>query len=101
MPTPNRGIEAKALAELAVAVQKIALISGILPAGSDAAQDIREALNKLAKHVPPGAVSQGLMSSSAQNTMMQQKQQQPQIAAQRAANPVMPPPQPGAPPPAA
>lgn len=96
MPTPNRGIEAQALAKLAVAVQQIALISGILPAGSDAAQDIREALNKLAKHVPPGAVSQGVQMTEAQKALMQQKQQQPQIAAMRAAQPGMPapPPQP-------
>ena len=90
MPTPNQGLEAAALAKLAVHVQAISLIGGVLPAGSDAARDIREALNKLAKHVPPGAVSQGLQMSEAQRALMQQRQMQPQIAAMRAAQPAMP-----------
>lgn len=91
MPTPNQGMEAAALAKLAVHVQAISLIGGVLPAGSDAARDIREALNKLAKHVPPGAVSQGLQMSEAQRSLMQQRQMGPQIAAMRAAQPGMPP----------
>lgn len=91
MPTPNRGLEAAALAKLAVHVQAISMISGVLPAGSDAARDIREALNKMAKHVPPGAVSQGVQMSEAQRNMMQQRQMGPQIAAMRAAQPAMPP----------
>jgi len=91
MPTPNQGLEAQALAKLAVHVQAISLISGVLPAGSEAARDIREALNKLAKHVPPGAVSQGLQMSEAQRALMQQRQMGPQIAAMRASQPAMPP----------
>ena len=90
MPTPNQGIEAAALAKLAVAVQTISLIAGVLPAGSEVARDLREALNKMAKHVPPGAVSQGLQMSEAQRALMQQRQQQPQIAAMRATQPAMP-----------
>lgn len=104
MPTPNRGLEAAALAKLAVAVQQISLIGGLLPAGSDAARDIRDALNKLAKHVPPGAISQGVQMTEAQRALMQQRQNQPQIAAQRAAQPAMQPQQqqqPSPPPPMA
>lgn len=101
MPTPNRGLEAAALAKLAVHVQAISMIAGILPAGSDAARDLREALNKMAKHVPPGAVSQGVQMTEAQRALMQQRQQSPQIAAMRAAQPAMPPQQPAAPPPMA
>lgn len=90
MPTPNRGLEAAALAKLAVHVQAIAMLSGVLPAGSDAARDIREALNKLTKWVPSGAISQGVQMSEAQRALMQQKQMGPQIAAMRAAQPAMP-----------
>lgn len=91
MPTPDRGLEAAALAKLAVHVQAIALIGAVLPAGSEAARDIREALNKLAKHVPPGAISQGVQMSEAQRALVQQRQAGPQIAAARAAQPVAPP----------
>jgi hypothetical protein len=83
-PTPNRGLEAAALAKLAVHVQAIAMLSGVLQAGSDAARDIREALNKMSKHVPPGAVGQGEQMTEAQRNLMQQRQMGPQIAAMRA-----------------
>ncbi len=89
MPTPDRGIEAKALAQLAVHVQALSLIAGVMPVGSDLARDLREALNKIAKHVPPGAISQGVQMSEAQRALMQQKQMGPQIAAMRAAQPAM------------
>jgi len=97
MPTPNRGLEAAALAKLAVHVQAISMISGVLPAGSDLARDLREALNKMAKHVPPGGVSQGVQMSEAQRSLMEQRQKGPQVAAMRAAQPAGAPPQ--APPP--
>lgn len=100
-PVPNRGIEAAAQARLAVHVQGIQTMLALLPAGSEMARDVREALNKLAKHVPPGAVSQGVQMSEAQRSLMQQRQMGPQIAAARAAHPAMPPGAPPAPPPAA
>ncbi len=93
MPTPNRGLEAAAMAKLAVHVQAISMISGILPAGSDIARDLREALNKMSKHVPPGQMSQGVQMSEAQRSLMQQRQQGPQVAAMRAAQPAGQPPQ--------
>ena len=98
MPTPNHGLEGAALAALAIAAQGLTVILGKLPVGSDAARDIREALNKIAKHVPPGAVSQGMQMTEAQRALMQQRQQGPQIAAMRAAQPAMPPGAGGAPP---
>lgn len=94
MPTPNRGIEAQAIAKLKLVAQQLALISGIMPVGSEAARDMREALNKISKHIPEGAVSQGVQMSQAQQQLMQTKQQAPQIAAMRAAQPAG-----GAPPP--
>lgn len=85
MPVPNRGIEAAALSRLSVHVQGMQTVLAMLPAGSDAATAIRDALNKVAKFVPPGAVSQGVQMSEAQRQLMQQRQMGPQIAAQRAA----------------
>lgn len=61
------------------------MLMAAFPVGSDVAGALREALNKIAKHVPPGAVSQGVQMTEAQRQLMQMKQQQPQIAAMRAA----------------
>lgn len=91
-PSPNRGLEATALAALAVHVQAIHRLSGLFPAGSDVARDVHKAVDLITKHVPPGAVSQGLMTSQAEKMMQQQRAMAPQIAAMRAAQP------PGAPP---
>ena len=85
MPVPNRGLEAAAMARLAVHVQALQTLLAVLPAGSDIARDVREAVNKVAKHVPPGSVSQGVQMTEAQRSLMQQRQQGPQIAAMRAA----------------
>lgn len=85
MPVPNRGLEAAALAKLAVYVQGMQTLLAVIPAGSDIARDVREAINKVAKHVPPGAVSQGLQMTEAQKNLMTQRQMGPQIAAMRAA----------------
>ena len=84
-PTPNRGAEAGALAKLAVLTTGLQLLLAAFPVGSDVSRDIREAVNKVAKHVPPGAISQGVQMTEAQRALMQQKQQAPQIAAMRAA----------------
>lgn len=97
MPAPNRGLEAAALAKLAVYVQGMSVLLAVLPAGSDVARDVREAINKIAKHVPPGSVSQGLQVTEAQKNLMQQRQMGPQIAAMRGAQTgPMPPGGPGA-----
>jgi hypothetical protein len=96
MPVPNRGAEGAILAALAVQVQRLQTMLAVLPAGSDIARDVREAVNKLAKHVPPGAVSQGVQMTEAQKQLLQQRQMGPQIAAMRAGQPAQ-----GAPPTAA
>ena len=97
VPGPNRGIEAAAQARLAVYVQGLTRMLPEIPPGSDLAKDIREAVNKLAKHVPPGEVSQGIQMTEAQRQLLQQRQMSPQIAAMRAmgglSNPAAPPPQ--------
>jgi len=98
MPTPNRGLESAAMAKLAVYVQGLQTILAVLPAGSDIARDLRDAVSKVAKHVPPGGMSQGVQMTEAQRNLMQQRQQGPQIAAMRAAQ-TQQPPAGGAPPP--
>src|SRR4029077_17663264 len=65
-PTPNRGIEAAALAKIAVLTTGLQMLLPMFPVGSDISRDVREAVNKLAKHVPPGAVSQGVQMTEAQ-----------------------------------
>lgn len=95
MPVPNQGHEAAVLAAVAVLVQRLQTMLAVLPAGSDLARDVREAVNKLAKHVPPGAVSQGVQLTEAQKQLMQQRQMGPQIAAMRASQQGQPPGAPG------
>ena len=91
MPTANRGLEAAALAKLAVHVQAMQTLLAVLPAGSDIARDVREAVNKVAKHVPPQGMSQGTQTTEAQRMMMQQRQNMMQQAAQRASQMQAPP----------
>ena len=101
MPVPNQGHEAAILAAIAVLVQRLQTMLVVMPAGSDLARDVREAINKLAKHVPPGAVSQGIQMTEAQKQLMQQRQMSPQIAAMRAMQHGPPPAPGGMPPPMA
>lgn len=84
-PSPNRGLEAAALARLAVYVQGLNALQAVMPVGSDIAIAVREAVSKVAKFVPPGSVSQGIQMTEAQRNLMQQKQMAPQIAAMRGA----------------
>lgn len=72
------------MAAIAVIAQRLQQLQIVIPVGSDMARDVRDAINKLAKHVPPGAVSQGQMMTEAQKNLMMQRQMQPQIAAMRA-----------------
>jgi hypothetical protein len=103
MPTPNRGIEAAALAKLAIYVQGMQTILAVLPAGGDVAGDLRDAIGKVAKHVPPGAINQGVQMTEAQRNLMQTRQMGPQQAAQNASQMQQPPggAQPGGPSPMA
>lgn len=78
------------MAGLSVLAQRLSVIAAGLPVGSDVARDVREALNKIAKHVPPGGVSQGVEMSEAQKMLMQTRQAGPQMMANRAAQPAQP-----------
>lgn len=86
-PVANRGMQAAALAKLAVAVH---LLESLLPeigAGSEAGQAVLKALNSLSKHIPDGSISPGVEQSSMQNLILKARQQAPQIAAMRAGQP--------------
>ena len=91
MPVPNRGIEAAALARLSILTQALQMTLAQLPAGSDLARDIRDAVSKLAKHIPPGSFSPGVQMTEAQRQLMQQRQMGPQIAAMRGTQMSQPP----------
>ena len=99
-PVANAGLMAAAKSKLAVVAQALQTVLVALPAGSDEARDVREALNKLAKHVAPMDASPGVQMTEAQRALMQQRQMGPQIAQMRAqgggAPPAAPPPQPQA-----
>jgi hypothetical protein len=98
MPVANRGIEAAAMSRLQLHVQGMQTILALLPAGSDVARDVREAINKVAKHVPPGSFSNGVQMTEAQRMLMQQRTMGPQIAAMRGSQMSQMPPGGGAPP---
>ncbi len=83
-PVANRGIEAQAEARIAVYVQGLTNMLPSIPAGSDMAKDVRDAITKLAKYAPQGAVSPGIQNTEAQRMAMQQRQAGPQVAAMRA-----------------
>ena len=55
----------------------------LLGVGSEPGQALLKALNSLAKHVPPGAVTPGVQQSTMERLLAQQKQMGPQIAAMR------------------
>lgn len=82
MPVANQGLEAAAMAKLGSLAQQMQVVLAALPAGGDAARDVREALNKLAKHIGP--MNRGVEMTEGQRSLMQQRQMGPQIAAMRA-----------------
>jgi hypothetical protein len=74
-PVPNRGGEQSALLAIGMHAQQIQKLMAQLPFGSDAAQAIGEALNKMRKHIPPpGSIPSGV--EKAQMEAMQNAQRQ-------------------------
>ena len=85
------------MSRLSVIVRLMEETIPLLGVGSEPGQALLKALNSLAKHVPPGAVTPGVQRSTMERLLAQQKQQGPQIAAMRAGQPMPG----GAPPPSA
>jgi len=73
MPVANRGNQAAGLPKIAIIVQLMGVARLAFPPGSDPWRDIGKAEELLAKHVPPGAVSQGVMSTELQRLQQQQR----------------------------
>lgn len=83
-PTPNRGLQAAALSQVALAVRMLEKALPMLGVETEPGKDVMRALPILAKHVPPGAGSPGAENSGLQQMMMQQKQEQPMLQVLRA-----------------
>lgn len=73
------------MARLSMVVRQLEQLVPLLGVGTEPGRDVVKALNSLAKHVPPGAVSPGVEQSAMQKMLLQQRQNGPQIAALRAA----------------
>ena len=97
-PTQNKGQEAAAVKILAVATDGLMLAVQMVGPTSEAGRGILEAIQKLAKLVPPGSVSaQDKMKVMQQLTMAAQKQGQ-QMSQMRPGGAPPGQPQPGQPP---
>jgi len=83
-PTPNRGLQAGALGIVAQAVRLLEKALPMLGAETEPGKDVMRALPMLSKHIPPGAMNQGVENTALQQLMMQQRQQAPMLAALRA-----------------
>jgi hypothetical protein len=97
MPVANRGEQAAGLAHLAVAVHVLEEALPMLGMGDEAGRTVHSVLPKLAKHVPPGAVSSGIENSVLQKIMLKNRQNSMNVAQMRGAGAPQPP-RPGAPP---
>jgi hypothetical protein len=98
MPVANRGEQAAGLAHLAVAVHVLEEALPMLGMGDEAGRTVHSVLPKLAKHVPPGAVSSGIENSVLQKIMLKNRQNSMNVAQMRGAQPPRPGMPPGAPP---
>jgi hypothetical protein len=74
MPVANRGNQAAGLPKVAIIVQLIGVTRLGFPPGSDPWRDLGKAEELLAKHVPPGSVSSGVMNTELQRLQQQQRQ---------------------------
>ena len=80
-PTPNKGFEAAGIQKLGVIVKELESLVPMVGATSEVGKAVLDALGKLAKHIPTGAVSpasqrnviQDMMQKAQQNGQMQQQ----------------------------
>jgi hypothetical protein len=74
MPVANRGNQAAGLPKMAIIEKLIGAARLSFPAGSPPWTDLGKAQELLAKHVPPGAVSQGVENTELDRLKQQQRQ---------------------------
>jgi hypothetical protein len=80
-PTPNKGYEAQGIQRLGVVIKQLTEIFSMMGPGSEEGKDVLKALNMLAKHVPPGAVSPAGEKNSIEAMMMKAQQNAGQMNA--------------------
>ncbi len=74
MPVANRGNQAAGLPKIAVAIKIAEAARLLMPPGSDPWKDWGKAIELMAKHVPQGAVSQGVEKTEIDRLQQQQRQ---------------------------
>lgn len=84
MPTPDRGLQAAALAQVNVAVQILTRALPLIGASSQAGKEIMRSIQSLSKITPPGTSSPGIEQNALVGLMQAQKADAPQVAALRA-----------------
>ena len=84
-PTPNRGLQAAALAQVVWAVRLLEKALPGIGAATPAGKDIMKAISNLTKHIPAGAASPGMEQTALQGLMQSAKQEAPQLQALKAA----------------
>lgn len=84
-PTPNKGFEAAGLQQLGLVIRQLEKMIPMLGVASEPGKDVMKALNMLAKHVPPGAVTPAAEKNSIEKMSMQNTQQGQQMQQMRKA----------------
>ena len=84
-PLANRGQEAAGFAKLGVALKVLQDIVPLVGANSEVGKDVLSALQRLSKHVPTGAISNGVQLSALMDILNKLKQIAPQMQAMQAA----------------
>jgi hypothetical protein len=87
MPVANRGEQAAGLAHVAVAVHILEKAFPMLGMGDEAGRTVHSILPKLAKLVPPGAVSSGIEKSVLEKIMLENRQNSMNVAQMRGGPP--------------
>ena len=87
-PTQNAGLAVAGLSyvKTAVDILTMALSKGLGPE-TEPGRDVRQAITRLAKHVPPGSTSPAVESQALMELMMKRRAEAPQAQAMRAQQP--------------
>ena len=83
-PTPNRGLQAKSMEKVKVAVRLLELALPELGASTPQGQAVMKAITSLSRQVGQGAPGGGVEKSELQSLMLNAKQQQPMMDMLRA-----------------
>lgn len=98
-PTPNRGYEAAAVQRLGIVVKQLTDLLPLVGGTSELGQEIMKTIQKLAKHVQPGAVSPAGEKNQLQQALMQNEKNRSMMQQMGGGKPGMPPGAPPGPPP--